>query len=124
VRDVPVVPSGRAVTADRRRVHPGPSRLKTACLCGLLVFRLCRVVAELQSRLNVGEEAVTDGQNLKCSYHDCDKTRSPDTEFCTSCEYETRRDAEKLVRETGAYLHLEAAFVEWCREHGLPNPHE
>lgn len=61
-----------------------------------------------------------------CKNPDCENTVSDKLElgFCFTCMSSLHRDSIALEEELERVLSLEAQFVEWCHERGLPNPHD
>ena len=46
------------------------------------------------------------------------------TGFCFTCLGDLQKDFHELVDELDKTLRLEAQFVAYCAERGLPHPHE
>lgn len=61
-----------------------------------------------------------------CATYDCDNTvaASLPSGFCFTCMSGLARDERELASDLDKVLRLEAEFVAYCEEHGLPNPHE
>lgn len=61
-----------------------------------------------------------------CASFDCDNTvgKNLPSGFCFTCMSQIARDERELANDLAKVLRLEAEFVDYCREHGLPNPHE
>lgn len=64
---------------------------------------------------------------VPCLTWECDSLVTPAADsdgFCFTCRAGLRRDAEALLAEVGHTLDLEAQFVAYCAERGLPHPHD
>lgn len=59
-----------------------------------------------------------------CANPDCGNDVGSQMDFCFTCNNELRSDADKLAEDLDKLLALEAEFVAFCIEHGLPHPHE
>ncbi len=58
-----------------------------------------------------------------CQEDGCDRL-AVSSGLCASHEYDTRATVYHGLRLIDNYLRLEAEFVEFCRVHNLPHPHE
>ena len=56
----------------------------------------------------------------------CDNTVSDASgmDFCFTCSAALLRARDELYGDIDKVLSLEAQFVRYCEEHGLPHPHE
>lgn len=81
-----------------------------------LVAEYCRA-QDIHEGLKVARE---------CASPFCDKTFHDDfpNDLCPVCLANVTGWSQTLIREIGVVLGHEAEFVEYCAEHGLPNPHE
>ena len=60
-----------------------------------------------------------------CRAHGCDNTIAQDVQanFCFSCSTELAYQGRELEKDLDHFLQLEAEFSQYCKEHGLPDPH-
>lgn len=61
-----------------------------------------------------------------CANAHCENTVSEAMQsgFCFTCLAALAKGQIVMHEEIEKTLHLEAQFVRYCEEHGLPNPHE
>ena len=98
---------------------------QTKALLGLLTLRLGFALADLHAHFASAKEQPV--SRVPCRTFECESLITPDPQhdgFCFSCRAELRRDADALLAEVGHVLDLEAQFVAYCVERGLPHPHD
>lgn len=63
---------------------------------------------------------------VECAAAGCENQVSDmsSTGFCFTCLGDLQRDMNELSEELDKTLRLEAEFVAYCDENGLPHPHE